>query len=668
LALAIPLNLVVLAAVWRLSEAESETQRISLLYTARTVTAAIDAKMGQYVALGEALSRFPSLLDENLEVFEMEARRAFVSLPDAIIVVADLNGQELINTAVESGQPLPIRSAAGFKAQRLALDRRSPLISGVHRGAVSQAWMVSVNIPIFKDGKPFRSLAVPVKAEALSRLLNEQRLPQDWLAGMIDADGRYIARAVPGDSGQSTGQLASESWRSIQDRDGVHDILTLEGEPVVKANARSRATGWSVGVAVKRSILQAAAWRTARWALIAGGSLSILSLLFASAVAKSIASPIRELRSKAEALFSGSGSAPAPAGPPEVDNLWQALTRSAADRDRSEDALRASEARFRGVFEHAATGIAIMDLQGRFQACNPAYSRMLGYSEDELRALICANFIHSDDRAANKVKLEQLRTGKITSYEQVSRYLNKEGRVLWGHRYVSLLRDAADRPIHTVALVTDITERKRHEEQIDLLVKEVNHRAKNMLAVVEAIARRTVATSVGDFIEQFSERVRALAASQDLLVKNEWKGVDLDDLARSQLALFKGMIGTRIELGGPPVLISASAAQPLGMALHELATNAGKYGALSTDKGRVELNWTIEAAEDGEKTFGISWRERDGPAVTAPARSGFGSIVLRRVVKESLDAQVELGFAPAGLAWRLRCAAGAVVDGRSAGR
>jgi PAS domain S-box-containing protein len=668
LALAIPLNLVVLAAVWRLSDAESETQRISLLFTAQTVTAAVDAKFGQYVALGEALSRFPSLLDENLALFEMEARRSFASLPDATILVADLNGQELMNTAAESSQPLPVRSAVGFKAQRQALDRRSPLISGVRLGAVSHTWILTVEIPIFKDGQPFRSLAVAVKAEALFRLLNEQQLPQNWLAGMIDAEGRYIARAVPGDSGQSTGQLASESWRRIQGQNGVHDILTLEGEPVVKANVRSRATGWSVGVAVKRSILQAAAWRTARWALLAGGSLSILSLIFASAVARSIASPIRELRSKAEALFSRSGSPPAPAGPPEVDDLWQALTRSAVDRDRSEHALRASEARFRGVFEHAATGIAIMDPRGRFQACNPAYSSMLGYSEDELHTQTCANLIHSDDRAANKVKLEQLSAGKISSYEQISRYINKEGRVLWGHRYVWLLRDAADRPTHTVALVTDITERKRHEEQIDVLVKEVNHRAKNMLAVVEAIARRTVATTPADFIEQFSERVRALAASQDLLVKNEWKGVDLDDLARSQLGLFKGMIGTRIELNGPPVLVSSSAAQPLGMALHELATNAGKYGALSTDKGRVELNWTIEAAANGEQTFRINWRERDGPPVTAPARSGFGSVVLRRVVKESLDAQVELGFAPAGLDWQLRCAAGAIVDRGAAGR
>jgi PAS domain S-box-containing protein len=663
LALALPFNVVVLAAVWRLSEAESEAQRVSLLYTARTVAAAVDAKIGQYMAFGEALSRFPSLLDENLALFEIEARRAFASLPDASILVADLNGQELMNTAVEAGQLLPVRSTAGFKAQRQALDRGAPVISGVRKEIVSHTWGLTVEIPILKNGLPFRALAVAVKAEAFFRLLNEQHLPQDWFAGMIDAEGRYIARAVPGDSGESVGQLASESWRRIQDRDGVHEILTLEGEPVVKANARSRATGWSLGVAVRKSILQAAAWRTARWALIAGGGLSILSLVFASAVARSIVSPIRELRSKAQALFSGSGSMPLPAGPPEVDDLWRALKRSSVDRDRSEKALRESESRFRGVFEHAATGIAIMDLKGCFQSCNPAYSRMLGYSEEELRALICANLIHSEDRAANKAELDKLLAGKISSYELVSRYSNRDGQVLWGHRYVSLLRDAADRPSHIVALVTNITERKRHEEQIDLLVSEVNHRAKNMLSVVQAIARQTVAASPGDFIAQFGERIQALAASQDLLVKNNWKGVGLNELVRSQLGHFKGMIGTRIELYGPPFLISAAAAQPMGMALHELATNAGKYGSLSNDRGRVELQWSVGAAEDGEEIFVIGWRERDGPVVTAPSRSGFGSIVLWRVVKESLDAEVELGFAPDGLTWRLRCAARAIEDG-----
>src|SRR5262249_24030450 len=143
-------------------------------------------------------------------------------------------------------------------------------------------------------------------------------------------------------------------------------------------------------------------------------------------------------------------------------------------------ALRESEERFRGIFERAGTGIAIMDLRGRFQSCNPAYSAMLGYTREEMRELICADFIHPGDRAANKVQQDRLIAGETPSFEIVSRYFSKEGCILWGHRHLSLLRDAAGRPTNIMALVTDITERKRHEDRVSFLVREVNHRSKNM--------------------------------------------------------------------------------------------------------------------------------------------------------------------------------------------
>ncbi len=212
------------------------------------------------------------------------------------------------------------------------------------------------------------------------------------------------------------------------------------------------------------------------------------------------------------------------------------------------------------------------------------------------------------------------------------------------------------------AAYIDITERERHAEQINLLLREVNHRSKNMLSVVQAIARQTLAANPADFIERFAERIEALAASQDLLVKNEWRGVDLHELVRSQLGHFKDLVDKRIELRGPPLLVSASGAQTIGMALHELATNAGKYGALSDGIGRVEVHWSLEPGEGRRETFVISWRERGGPTVTAPAQAGFGSTVLCQVAKESLDAQVELNYAPTGLVWRLQCPAGEVME------
>src|SRR5271167_421718 len=124
-----------------------------------------------------------------------------------------------------------------------------------------------------------------------------------------------------------------------------------------------------------------------------------------------------------------------------------------------------------------------------------------------------------------------------------------------------------------------------------------------MLSVVLAIARQTASATPGEFIERFSERIQALAASQDLLVQNKWKGVDLNELVQSQLAHFRDLIGTRIELQGPPLFVSASAAQAIGMALHELATNGGKYGALANGDGRVEIEWSLERTNAVETAF-----------------------------------------------------------------
>jgi two-component sensor histidine kinase/ActR/RegA family two-component response regulator len=237
----------------------------------------------------------------------------------------------------------------------------------------------------------------------------------------------------------------------------------------------------------------------------------------------------------------------------------------------------------------------------------------------------------------------------------------KDGRIVWVHKHASLVRDTAGKPTRMITLITDITGRKRQEDQIDLLMREVNHRSKNILTLVQAIARQTAASQPADFLRCFDERVRALAASQDLLVKSEWKGADLEELIRSQLAHFKDFIDRRIMLDGPPLVVTASAAQALGMALHELATNAGKYGALSNVNGYVCIDWKLK--RDGVETiFAISWRERGGPAVQAPEKRGFGSTVICRMAERSLGAKVELLYEPAGVSWRLQCPATEIVD------
>ena len=183
-------------------------------------------------------------------------------------------------------------------------------------------------------------------------------------------------------------------------------------------------------------------------------------------------------------------------------------------------------------------------------------------------------------------------------------------------------------------------------------MREVNHRARNMLGVVNAIARQTAARNPEDFVDCFSERIQALSANQDLLVRSDWQGVDVEDLVRAQLAHFADLIGSRIVLRDPKLRLNPASAQAIGLALHELATNAAKYGALSTDRGRLDIGW----GTDGD-TLTISWTERDGPQVSPPQRCGFGTVVMKKMTERSVQGRVDLDYAPSGVTWRLTCPA-----------
>jgi two-component sensor histidine kinase len=200
--------------------------------------------------------------------------------------------------------------------------------------------------------------------------------------------------------------------------------------------------------------------------------------------------------------------------------------------------------------------------------------------------------------------------------------------------------------------IRDITARRRSEEHVKLLTAEVNHRAKNLLAVVQAVAHQTAKHGdLATLAQRLSERIGGLAAGQDLLVKNQWQGVEVSDLVEAQLAHFKELIGTRVLLHGPPARLRAEAAQGIGMALHELATNAAKFGALSNGEGRVRIVWRVVA--DAKPVFSMSWLEDGGPKVAAPARKGFGQVVIGRMAEAAVQGTAEITYAERGLAWSL---------------
>ena len=192
----------------------------------------------------------------------------------------------------------------------------------------------------------------------------------------------------------------------------------------------------------------------------------------------------------------------------------------------------------------------------------------------------------------------------------------------------------------------DVTERKEGEAHLRMLMRELTHRSKNLLAVIQAMARQTArhTGSVEGFLNQFSARLQALAASHDLLVRESWHGASLRELIQSQLAAYIGSGGDQLAVNGEPVALKPEAAQNLGLALHELAVNAAKFGALSVPGGRVSIVWSLQ-----NNAIDLNWREQNGPKVKARRKKGFGSMVIERNLARALDAQVDMEFEPDGL-------------------
>ena len=327
-----------------------------------------------------------------------------------------------------------------------------------------------------------------------------------------------------------------------------------------------------------------------------------------------------------------------------------AVIRDVTERKRHEHKVLVSEVRYRRLFEAAHDGILVLDPATRkIIDANPFMTQLLGYAHDELVGKELFEIGLLKDRAASQEMVRKLKRTNQVRYDNLP--LESQSGGHYDVEVVANLYDENGRPV-IQCNIRDITERRRSDEHVKLLMAEVNHRAKNLLAVVQAVAHAT--SRYGDpatFAARLSDRIDGLAAGQDLLVKNQWQGVEVADLVEAQLAHFKDLIGTRVLIEGPSALLTAAAAQGIGMALHELTTNAVKYGALSNLEGQVRIAWKISAAD--KPAFSMSWLEDGGPKVMAPTRKGFGQIVIGRMAEAAVEGATKIIFRESGFSWNL---------------
>lgn len=318
---------------------------------------------------------------------------------------------------------------------------------------------------------------------------------------------------------------------------------------------------------------------------------------------------------------------------------------AALARARAEAALRASEARWRGLFAAMHEGFALCemvrdeegrDIDLRYIEVNDAWERLTGISREAAEGQLVTRLIPGIEpfwietygrvvRTGEPAHVEY-RVGTLGAWFEVFAYRTEPGRF--------------------AALFLNVTERKASEERQALLAREVDHRAKNALAVVMAALRLTRAETLPAYRTAVEGRVAALARAQTLLATESWSGAELQRLLEGELRPFVAE-GQTLRLEGPAVHLQGRAVQPVAMAIHELATNATKHGALSVAGGGITVRWSVDAAAT---LLHLHWQEEGGPPAVAPQRQGFGTRVLEATIRGQLGGSITVAWSPGGLA------------------
>lgn len=315
------------------------------------------------------------------------------------------------------------------------------------------------------------------------------------------------------------------------------------------------------------------------------------------------------------------------------------INRQLEERTR----LHSAEQRYQTIFDLAAVGIARVAPDGRFLEVNSRFAEISGYSAAELLEGGFQQITHPDDLAEDIAHVEELLSGNAHTFDMEKRYIRKDGASVWVNLTVALVRDEAGAPDYFISVIEDIGERRQAQDRERLLSREVDHRAKNMLMVVQSIVHLSGGSDVDQFKQGVIGRIQALARAHSLLAASRWNAVALRSLIQEELEPY-AMGGCGATCGGPELKLKPAAAQSLGLVIHELATNAAKYGAFSAPHGQVSVQWRLD---DGQLC--VEWRESGGPPVTRPSRSGFGSALIHITIDRQLKGHVDFDWAPEGL-------------------
>jgi PAS domain S-box-containing protein len=540
-AIAAPLLLFGAYAGPLMADAQLGQIRAGLTQEVHTLSAGVDRKVADEIGTLEALAASPSLQHDDFAAFQRQAQAALTLRQSGNIVLFNRSMGQILNTSVPFGTSLP--NAVIEQAVQRAFATGKPQVTGLFQSPVTKEVLFSIVIPVKINGEFRYALARSPSQRAFARVLANQ-LPPNWNAAVFDAEHRLIAQSGPEAPQTVIG-------RELRGSSGVVEFTDAEGRPSLQASTRSKLTGWGTAVWAPDAVLGAplrVVWRTL-------GGMALLAVMLVVALASWVGGIIvRSVGCAAGAATAlGEGQPLPPDGTPiaEVNTLMAELKETAAKRRAAEGFLRDSQCRLELALGAAQLGSWQYDAHGRMFSLDTRAKGIFDFDLDKVAFDDLQERVDPDDA-------ERVAAALAESLDPVNpKRCATEFRIRLrsdGFRWVETYAEGARRErwgLSIVGTCQDITERKEREEKEHLLMREMNHRGKNMLSVVDAIAHQTATTGPEDFAARFSERIRALAANQDLLVRNEWRGVDVEGLVRAQLAHFADLVEFRIAVDGP---------------------------------------------------------------------------------------------------------------------
>ncbi|MCJ2012996.1 sensor histidine kinase [Methylobacterium sp. J-076] len=627
----------------------------------RGISLSLDRDVAGLVSVLQTLATSPRLRDGDFSAFDSQARLVRSSL-DLDVLLRRPNGQELVNTGVPRGAPLPV-APLPIDAE-LGKGQVRALVSGYVPAMSSDDASYAVGVPVVVDGEVAYILSFTVPLSRLQGILARE-VVQGWTTGISDRNGLVLAR-LP-DPATVVGRPRLATLRQSQTgTPGVWEGLDRQRRPVAVVETRSRLTGWTVATSIPQTLVDA---RVRRW-IWAFAGFGLLVLATSSVLAVSLWSrvtrPLRQLAASGPALARGE-AIPRVASPVhEIQRLATVLSDASLrirtreeERDRALEetrlglsALKESEARFRHMADSAPALIWMTDETGAVSFANLHFDHLFGMPAAALADAGWERIIHPDDLDGFRGIFEDAFAAR-GPFRTETRIIDRTGAVRWLRCEGVPRLDDGQRFLGYTGCNVDITDAKLAEEHLLLLIHELNHRVKNTLATVQSIAAQSLRGLDGPEAEAaraaFEARLLALARVHDVLTKESWDGAELSAVVADAIRPLDTAddVPSRFTVTGPAFRLPPRLALSIAMALHELGTNAVKYGALSNEAGRVSIEWAVRRGEETQLT--LCWRESGGPPVKKPTRTGFGSRLIERSLARELAGEVTLSYEPAGV-------------------